>query len=197
MKRGIFLVAMILMGLFMVLPVMAQSIGPDWDYLRPGTNPTAAKTYDSLVCIGTAFDSSSIFYFNGLVPYGSIWVKMIAKASHESDSMAMPRIEYCLLGEDKTGKYHYKAEDTTAATKWDTTGATVAKNRWNLLKAQSYMATAAADTFTRVIKYDLRQYHPYGIRFRAACDSTKDSTLIKKIYITATKPTAGKTQLSY
>ncbi len=196
MKKGLILGIIILMGLFIALPVMAQSIGPDWEYLR-GNQATGEKTYDSLVCIGTAFDSSTTFYFNGLVPYGSIWVKMIAKASHESDSMAMPRIEWCVVGEDKTGKYHYKTEDTTSAAKWDTTGASVAKNRWNLLKAQSYMVTAAADTFTRVIKYDLRQYHPYAIRFRAGCDSTKDSTLIKKIFVTGTKPTSGKTQLSY
>jgi len=197
MKKGIFPVIMLaLLALLMAAPVMAQS--SNWDYVR-GNLPTGSKISDSLICLGQAYDSTCVFYFNDLIPYGSIWVKMTQKASHESDSLAMPRLEYSLISDAKlVGKYHYKIDDTTSTAKWDTSGSlATGKDRWTRLKAQSYLQIAAADTITRIITYDLRKYGPIGVRIRAACDSTKDSTLIKSIFMTGTKNTPGKTQLNY
>jgi len=197
MKKGIFPVIMLaLLALLMAAPVMAQS--SNWDYVR-ANSPTGKKVSDSLICLGQAYDTSCVFYFNDLIPYGSIWVKMTQKASHESDSLAMPRIEYALISDAAlVGKYRYKIDDTTSTAKWDTSGSlATGKDRWTRLKGQSYMCIAAADTITRVTKYDLRNHGIVGIQFRAACDSTKDSTLIKSIFMTGTKNTPGKTQLNY
>jgi hypothetical protein len=209
MRKGFILVIMILVGLFMALPVMAQSIGPDWDYLRPGTNPTAAKLVDSLMCYGTKTDTSKPFYFNNLAAKGSIYLKLVTK-DPSITTMRLPRIEYAFLSENTTGKKYFKPIDSLVTVlqagpdsnrayvgsvqKWDTTEV---KSRWALLvDSASIGVVTAGDTLLRVLKYDWVEWKPYAVAFRLSCPLAAESTLVKQFYMTGSKPVAN-VKLSY
>lgn len=216
MRKGIFSVALLVI---LSTLAMAQSIGPDWDYLRSGTSLNAGKLIDSLMCYANArYDTSKIFYFNGLLPKGLIYLKMVEKAAAR-DSLYLPRLEYSLIpepltgGTAYTGKYDYKLNDSiilrawgpgdSAAivngrvAKWDTTygAAALQKGRWTLfVDSTAIPIIVAGDTVLRAIPYDFTKYGGiYAIRWRGAIAShaTLCSTLVKQFFMTGTKPLNG------
>jgi hypothetical protein len=204
MKKGIFsLIMVVVLALVMTAPpAMGQGQPSAWNYLRANT-PTGKVIVDTMVINKAAktTDTSAAYYFNDLVPYGSIYVSLISYRTG-AGLLKPPRIELAML--DNTLK-PYKREvgwtsGDTGSSYRDAMEAIAVKldtieTSWRLISdtLPASFTMTLTDTFRYVIPYDFREFQPYAVKFRAlvAVDSLK--AFIK---MTGTSPT-NKTQLNY
>jgi hypothetical protein len=214
MKKGIFsFMVLALLALLMAAPpAMAQGQPSAWNYLRANT-PTGKVIVDTMVINKAAktTDTSAAYYFNDLVPYGSIYVSLISYRTG-AGLLKPPRIELAMLDNTlkpyKPVKYarpavlrevgwtsgdtgsSYRDAMEAIAVKLDTI-----ETSWRLISdtLPASFTMTLTDTFRYVIPYDFREFQPYAVKFRAlvAVDSLK--AFIK---MTGTSPT-NKTQLNY
>jgi len=185
-------------------PVQAQ----DWGFCAAQGSAINVKLRDSLMCYGAAggyaiWDTSKYFYFNGLSPKGSMYMKLVEKGALR-DTLCLPRIEYQLISDDTRGNFTYGVNDSMKYTLYgpgDSSAVVIqkqlvwnreiAQKQWKLLVDSAQMVTwGAGDTMRRVLPYDFTQWNPIGVRFRMniAGHATLCSTLVKDMFMTADKP---------
>jgi hypothetical protein len=161
-KLAIFLMVLILSTL-----AYAQNMNAAFDWIKAGATSSKAKQVETLTSITTVTDTSAIFWFNDLVPYGGIYLKHTKKGA--GTLLKTPNIYYVYVDQDS------KRYGTDTANTWITLACSSA----------TALAVTTLDTVCRVISYDFRTKGPAGVIFRVA-QPTADSC-ITKVSITGVK----------
>ena len=153
MKRLMILMAVML--LLSAVAVYAQESGV-YDWAR---GISGSSIWSSLVVKGTGSDTSTVFYFNQLVPYGSVRFKKTNFRS-TGDSIYDPKITYKYV--DKDGKW--LGDSIGAWLPFLSAGAETLK-----------YAITAGDTIRHLKSYDFRTTGAEGVVFKAKGTVTFDS----------------------